>query len=165
MQAINTFGEVFVDVHDKATRSKNMKAIKNRDTKPEVKIRSLLHRNGFRFRIAPKTLPGKPDIWMKKWNTAIFIHGCFWHMHDCDFFHLPATRTEFWREKLGGNKLRDQKHVEALKAQGIRVLVIWECALRGKGKLSEAMLLILIKTWLLSGQKSGVIGSDGLRVD
>nr|WP_247709785.1 hypothetical protein [Morganella morganii] len=72
--------------------------MRNRDTRPEHHVRKLLHHNGFRFRLYPADLPGKPDIWMAKWRTAIFIHGCFWHMHDCDKFRLPATRTAFWQK-------------------------------------------------------------------
>lgn len=80
-----------MDVHDKKTRTKNMRAIKSRGTKPELIVRRLLHANGYRFRICPKTIPGKPDIWMAKWNTAIFVNGCFWHKHDCEMFKLPLS--------------------------------------------------------------------------
>lgn len=125
-------GKINLDVHDKETRSRNMRAIKSRDTKPELMVRRLLHQNGYRFRVSPAYLPGKPDIWMAKWNTAIFINGCFWHKHTCEMFKLPSTRTGFWLEKLEGNCKRDREKMQELTSLDIRVLVIWECALIGK---------------------------------
>lgn len=141
-----------------------MKAIKSRDTKPEMIVRKLLHRNGYRFRLSPVNLPGKPDIWMTKWNTAIFINGCFWHMHDCDMFRLPGTRTDFWRKKLDENRERDQNVIRELTSSGIRVLVIWECSLRGKKKLTPDLLLLLIKTFLRTDFKISEITSSGIMV-
>ncbi|WP_413483004.1 very short patch repair endonuclease [Morganella psychrotolerans] len=154
-----------MDVHNKETRSRNMQAIKNRDTGPELYIRKLLHNNGFRFRLCPANLPGKPDIWMAKYRTAIFIHGCFWHMHDCDKFRLPTTRTEFWQKKLSENKVRDEKNIRELHQTGIRTLIIHECALTGKIRLSDQILLTLIKTWLLSGVMCGEITDEGLVIN
>ncbi|MDW6092208.1 DNA mismatch endonuclease Vsr [Vibrio rhizosphaerae] len=153
-----------MDVHDKKIRSRNMKAIRSRDTKPELLVRKLLHNNGYRYRIAPAKLSGKPDIWLRKWNSAIFINGCFWHGHECEFFRLPKTRTEFWKEKIGKNKLRDVTNRQELRFEGLRVLTIWECALKGKGKLSETMLLTLIKTWLMCNESEAEITSEGLLV-
>lgn len=139
-----------------------MKAIKSRDTKPELLIRKLLHRNGYRFRVAPSNLSGKPDVWLAKWNVAIFINGCFWHGHDCELFRLPKTRTEFWEEKIGKNKLRDEVNRQKLEVSGIRVLTIWECALKGKGKLSDTILLTLIQTWLMCDESEAEITPEGL---
>ncbi|MCG3471819.1 DNA mismatch endonuclease Vsr [Xenorhabdus bovienii] len=153
-----------MDVHDKETRSRNMKAIRNRDTKPELIVRKLLHRNGFRFRVSSGKLPGKPDIWMAKWNAVIFINGCFWHMHKCEKFRLPDSRQEFWQKKLNSNRVRDRIKIEELKTSGIRVLTIWECALTGKGKLNDTILLTLFKTWLLSGEAESEIDSGGLTI-
>ncbi|WP_413492639.1 very short patch repair endonuclease [Morganella psychrotolerans] len=154
-----------MDVHDQETRSKNMRAIKNRDTKPEHHVRKLLHNNGFRFRLCSANLPGKPDIRMAKYRTAIFIHGCFWHMHDCDKFRLPATRTEFWQKKLSENKARDEKNIRELHKIGIRTLIIRECALTGKTRLSDQILLTLIKTWLISGVLYGEITDEGMVIN
>ncbi|MDR0218331.1 MAG: DNA mismatch endonuclease Vsr [Enterobacteriaceae bacterium] len=154
-----------MDIHDKETRSKIMKAIKSRDTKPELIVRKLLYQNGFRFRIYPGELPGKPDIWMIKWNAVIFINGCFWHMHECEKFHLPDSRQEFWQNKLNSNRIRDQIKIEELKTYGIRILTIWECALIGKGKLNDTILLTLFKTWLLSGKAEAEIDSGGLTIN
>ncbi|MBY7967100.1 very short patch repair endonuclease [Vibrio fluvialis] len=151
-----------MDVHDKATRSRNMKAIKSRDTKPELVVRKLLHSNGFRYRIAPANLPGRPDIWLAKWNAAIFINGCFWHGHQSTCFRLPKTKTEFWEEKINKNRRRDEANRRELRCSGRRVLTIWECALKGRGKLSETMLLTLVKTWLICGGPEAEITPEGL---
>ncbi|MBY8317171.1 DNA mismatch endonuclease Vsr [Vibrio fluvialis] len=151
-----------MDVHDKATRSRNMRAIKSQDTKPELLIRQLLHGHGFRFRVSYPGLPGRPDIWMAKWNTAIFVNGCFWHKHDCKMFKLPKTRTDFWLKKLEGNHNRDKKMILELSSSGIRVLVIWECALKGSSRLSSEIMLTLIKTFFLSGKQTAEISGKGL---
>src|SRR3954469_22069052 len=104
------------DVHDKATRSKNMAAIKGKDTKPEMLVRRFLHANGFRYKLHDKTLAGKPDIVLPKYKTVIFIHGCFWHGHkDCKYFVAPKTRTEWWLNKINGNVVNDEKAITALK--------------------------------------------------
>ncbi|EML0896172.1 DNA mismatch endonuclease Vsr [Vibrio parahaemolyticus] len=151
-----------MDVHDKKTRSKNMRAIKSRDTQPEIILRKAIHKKGLRYRICPADVPGKPDLYFPKYNAAIFVHGCFWHVHSCEYFRLPATRTEFWREKLNGNVGRDKKVLEALQKKGIRVLIVWECALKGKKRLPENMPALLAVTWLKSGVAAGVIDQRGL---
>ncbi|MAF97000.1 MAG: very short patch repair endonuclease [Micavibrio sp.] len=111
----------------KEQRSRNMAAVKNKNTKPEIKVRSHLHKHGFRFRLHDKNLPGKPDIILKKYKTVIFIHGCFWHGHNCKKGKLPATNTAFWKEKIGKNVNRDKKATQALQEQGWKVLTVWEC--------------------------------------
>lgn len=118
------------DVVDAATRSRMMSGIRGKDTRPELQVRRFLHAQGFRFRLHDKRLPGKPDLVLPKWKTVVFVHGCFWHMHDCRYFKLPGTRTEFWREKLAGNRARDEATRQQLEALGWRVLVVHECALR-----------------------------------
>ncbi|MFP4832577.1 very short patch repair endonuclease [Paraburkholderia sp. BR10879] len=110
-----------VDVVDTATRSRMMSGIRGRNTKPEKLIRSLLHRRGFRFRL---------NVLLHR-RAVVFVHGCFWHGHNCALFKWPQTRPEFWREKIARNRLNDAKALAALAAQGWRVAVIWECALRG----------------------------------
>lgn len=137
------------DVVDAATRSRMMSGIRARDTKPEKLVRSLLHRRGFRFRLHVRSLPGTPDIALPKYHAAIFVHGCFWHGHDCPFFRLPATRTAFWREKIDRNRANDRAARNALVAQGWRVAVIWECALRGADANPEAAVQRL-SGWLHS---------------
>lgn len=105
-----------------------MSRIKSRDTKPELIVRSLLHRQGFRFRLHDRSLPGTPDIVLKKHKTVIFVHGCFWHQHKgCKYAAMPKTRREFWRQKLAGNVTRDRRNRKALEKLGWRVLVVWEC--------------------------------------
>ena len=123
-----------VDVVDSATRSRMMSGIRGRNTKPEVLIRSLLHRQGFRFRLHARDLPGKPDIVLPRYHAVVFVHGCFWHGHDCPLFKWPRTRPDFWREKIKKNQANDNRTREALLANGWRVGIVWECALRGAGK-------------------------------
>jgi len=129
------------DVVDSKTRSRMMSGIKGKNTKPEIHVRSLLHRHGFRFRIHVDSLPGKPDIVLKRYRAVIFVHGCFWHAHHCHLFKLPSTRTEFWQTKIEGNKTRDTVTVKALKDSGWRVLTIWECSLKGRARLEESTLV------------------------
>lgn len=109
-----------------------MAGIRSRDTKPEIRVRKALHALGFRFALSSRGLPGKPDVVLPKWKVAVFVHGCFWHLHGCHLSKTPASNTEFWTEKLGKNVERDSRMVAKLLEEGWRVLLIWECALRGK---------------------------------
>lgn len=136
------------DVHDIATRKRNMRAIRGRDTKPELIVRKLLWQRGFRYRLQGKKLPGRPDLVLKKYNAVIFVHGCFWHLHDCAMFKWPGTRQEFWREKLTGNRMRDQRNIAALRDQGWRVGQVWECALKGRGRLAPEQVSDPLTDWL-----------------
>ncbi|MET2522953.1 very short patch repair endonuclease [Ralstonia sp. SM1884_UCD616_TZ26] len=129
------------DVLTPEQRQLNMSRIRGRDTKPEMLVRSGLHARGLRYRLHDRSLPGRPDLVFPKFHTAVFIHGCFWHAHGCALSKLPATRQDFWKKKLEGNAARDRKAIEALQADGWRVLVIWECALRGPGRLDEEAVL------------------------
>lgn len=140
-----------VDVVDAATRSRMMSGIRGRNTKPEILIRSLLHRHGFRFRLDVRELPGRPDIVLPRYRAAVFVHGCFWHGHDCALFKWPATRPEFWRDKIARNRANDAKAIAALAAQGWRVAVIWECALRGASRDPQAVVDRLA-AWLATEQ-------------
>ena len=131
----------FIDIVSEGQRSYNMSRIRSKDTKPELMVRSMLHRMGYRFTVnGPKNrqLPGKPDIVLPRYKTVIFVHGCFWHAHEnCKHFRLPKTRTEWWKAKLEGNALRDKKRVDELEAQGWMVLVVWECELKNLKKIPE----------------------------
>ena len=119
------------DVHRPQTRSYNMSRIRSRDTRPEMLLRSWLFSRGLRYRLHDKKLPGKPDLVLTKYKTAIFVHGCFWHGHDgCKNFKVPKTRTEWWIEKIKKNGERDQKAVAALIAGGWKVKIIFECKLK-----------------------------------
>lgn len=117
-----------MDTLSKEKRSWNMSRIKAKDTKPELFVRSLLHRMGYRFRLHQKNLPGRPDIVLKKYRTVIFVHGCFWHRHTgCKFAYNPKSRQEFWQNKFSENKARDKKNCLELEKLGWKVQVIWEC--------------------------------------
>ena len=118
-----------------------MSRIRGRDTVPEKRVRSLLHRLGFRFTLRNQKLPGRPDIVLKSRKTAIFVHGCFWHRHGgCKNAVLPKTRAEFWLAKLSGNVARDKENSIALKRQGWKVLTVWECEVEDELLLSQKLL-------------------------
>jgi DNA mismatch endonuclease, patch repair protein len=129
------------DVLTPEQRQLNMSRIKGKDTKPEMLIRRGLHARGLRYRVHDRSLPGRPDLVFPKYHTAVFIHGCFWHAHGCALSKLPATRQDFWRTKLAANAARDRRAIGALQADGWRVLVIWECALRGAGRQKDSVVL------------------------
>jgi DNA mismatch endonuclease (patch repair protein) len=119
------------DVHDKPTRSRNMAAIKGKNTRPEMVVRRGLHRRGLRFRLHRGDLPGRPDLVFPSRNIALFVHGCFWHAHaGCRYFKLPDKDRERWSQKLQGNRARDARNQSELISRGWRVIVIWECELR-----------------------------------
>ena len=118
------------DIVDKATRSRMMSGIRGKDTKPEMMVRKGLHALGLRYILNVGKLPGKPDLVFPKHQTALFVHGCFWHWHDCPAFRMPSSNQSFWREKIGSNRLRDQKNISALKSLGWKTLVVWECEIK-----------------------------------
>jgi DNA mismatch endonuclease (patch repair protein) len=138
------------DVVDPATRSRIMAGIKGRDTKPELLIRSGLHRMGFRFRLHGKGLPGRPDMVFAARSAVIEVRGCFWHGHDCPLFRWPATRPEFWREKITVNIARDAGNREALLAQEWRLAEVWECQLKGPRRRPAEELLKELAAFLRS---------------
>ncbi|OFI35426.1 very short patch repair endonuclease [Alteromonas lipolytica] len=141
------------DVHSKPVRRKNMKAVRAKNTKPELLVRKLLHGAGYRYRLHVKNLPGTPDIVLPKYKVVIFVHGCFWHMHDCALFRLPATRTDWWRQKLTENRLRSEAAEDFLRELGWRVVIVWECSLKGQAKLEPGDVLDKFTSWL-SGSTS-----------
>lgn len=128
------------DVHTAAQRRRNMAAIRSVDTKPEIRVRCALHALGYRFRLHRKDLPGKPDIVLPKLRTVVFVHGCFWHSHDCQWGSvIPKTRADFWAEKRAGTVERDRRKALALKEMGWRVLNIWECETRSEMHLRSIL--------------------------
>jgi DNA mismatch endonuclease (patch repair protein) len=132
------------DVHDKKTRSYNMSHIRSKDTKPEMIVRRFLFSKGYRYRLHVKYLPGKPDIVLPRYKTVIFIHGCFWHGHKgCKYFVVPKTRTEWWIDKINGNKENDAKSIKLLKSYEWKVIQIFECKL--KPRLLKPTLSGLLK--------------------
>ena len=149
------------DVHQPHTRSRNMAAIKGKNTKPELLIRSGLHRLGFRYSLHNRKLPGKPDLYFRKYKAVIFVHGCFWHGHDCHLFKWPKTREDFWREKISANVDRDIRNIQALEDAGLRVGIIWECALKGKTAIGLENVLRACSDWLRSDkEKLEVTGNE-----
>jgi DNA mismatch endonuclease (patch repair protein) len=134
------------DTLSKTERSLRMSLVKSRDTKPELIVRSLAHRLGFRFRLHVAHLPGSPDLVFPRLGAVIFVHGCFWHRHrsaSCTYARLPKSRQEFWVEKLEGNRKRDEVNVRKLRNQGWKVLQIWECELKDKERLKKRLLRFL----------------------
>ena len=141
------------------TRSEMMARIRSADTKPELMLRKALHVYGFRFRLHVRSLPGCPDIVMRKHGSAVFVHGCFWHGHDgCRNFRMPKTRSEFWSAKIKSNRDRDSRAVEALLDAGWRVLVVWECATRS---ICVDNLVQIVAEWLQGTETGAELGSDG----
>lgn len=119
------------DVHSPKIRSYNMSRIKGKNTKPELMVRKFLFANGFRYRLNQKNLPGKPDIVLAKYKTAIFVNGCFWHGHKgCKYFVPPKTRTEWWLQKIKETQRRDKQAEIQLNVMGWRVITIWSCELK-----------------------------------
>lgn len=139
------------DVVDRATRSRMMSGIRGRDTKLEVSVRKALHARGFRYRTGVQEMPGRPDIVLRRWRAVIFVHGCFWHSHDCALFRLPSTRPDFWHKKLTDTVRRDRRSFEALRSLGWRVGVVWECSLRGKGPQGVADVADQLAEWVMKG--------------
>jgi len=123
-------------------RSENMRRVGQKNTKPEIAVRKLLHSMGYRFRLHRKDLAGKPDIVLPKHKIAVFVNGCFWHGHDCPRGKRPSTNTEFWNEKLSRNVERDRSNCERLKAEGWGVAIVWECEIK---KLREHALFSLLE--------------------
>lgn len=135
------------DVVDPATRSRMMSGIRGKNTKPELLIRKALHARGFRYRLHCD-LPGKPDICLPKHQAVIFVHGCFWHGHECHLFKWPATRPEFWRAKIGRNREVDRAAEVRLACDGWRVAVVWECSLKGRARLPLELVTDECEAWL-----------------
>lgn len=142
------------DIVSGEVRSRMMSGIRGKNTRPEMLIRKALHMAGFRYRLHDTRLPGKPDLVFPKHQAVVFVHGCFWHGHGCHLFRLPATRTEFWQSKIAGNVQRDRRAVEILEGEGWRVATVWECALKGRTRLSFEAVIGNLSTWLRSEQSS-----------
>lgn len=138
------------------TRSRIMAAIRSGNTKPELLLRKALFARGYRYRVHAKSLAGSPDISLPKWGAVIFVHGCFWHAHNCGNVRLPKSNRAFWRRKLTRNVERDQAARAELLKQGWRVLVVWDCALKEKTPQQVDALADRVEAWLLGSKRSGV---------
>ena len=153
-----------VDVVDPATRSRMMSGIRAKNTRPELFIRKGLHALGFRFRLHRKDIQGRPDIVLPKYRALVVIHGCFWHGHDCRYFKLPATNTEFWRRKIDQNRQRDKCNLTLQLDNGWRCLVVWECAVRASRQDSKQLDAVSLSAqWLAGDSVAATIDEHGLK--
>lgn len=150
------------DVLTPEQRRLNMRRVKGKDTGLEMLLRRGLHERGLRYRLHSAAVLGKPDIVFPRYRVAVLAHGCFWHGHDCPLFKRPATRPEFWRNKIERNRIRDAKTIAELTKAGWRVLVVWECAVRGRGRLALSEVLDLAERFIRQGvaPASEVSGRD-----
>jgi len=139
------------DIMTPKQRSRCMSRVRGKDTTPEIYIRKMLWAAGFRYRLK-SNLPGKPDIVLKKHMAAIFVHGCFWHSHEgCPKSKLPATRKEFWTNKISSNIVRDKRNIAELKKRGWRVAVVWECSIKNQD--SKKATVLSLSNWISSNSK------------
>ena len=148
------------DIVSPEKRSQNMSAIRSKNTKHEVYLRKLLFAQGYRYRIADKSVPGHPDIFLRKYNTAIFVNGCFWHRHPgCKYAYTPKSRVEFWQKKFDDNVRRDSAVKAELLEHGIKLLTVWECAIRRmqRDKIEEERALAKIIFFIKSNEKNAEI--------
>lgn len=140
------------DVFTKPKRSDVMSKIRGKDTKPEMIVRSYLHQAGFRFRLHKKGVPGRPDLWLPKYNAAIFVNGCYWHRHrDCKYAYTPKQNRDFWQQRFDSNVVRDKENLATLRTLEVRVLVVWECQLNSVTNCERT--LPKISGWLVSKSK------------
>ena len=139
------------DIVPAEVRSRMMAGIRGRDTKPELLLRRGLHALGFRYRVSPKDVPGKPDLVFPKHHAVILAHGCFWHGHDCHLFRWPSTREDFWRAKIARNRERDAEVEAQLAGAGWRSATVWECALKGRERLQPETVIGNLAAWLHGG--------------
>ncbi|WP_018183110.1 very short patch repair endonuclease [Kaistia granuli] len=136
------------DVVGPITRSRMMAGIRSKNTDPEMQLRRALHARGLRFRLHSSNVPGKPDMVFPKFRAAVFVHGCFWHGHDCPLFKMPGTRQEFWSAKIERNRARDRVVQQQLKDAGWRSMTVWECAIRGPARLGIDATVDRVACWL-----------------
>ncbi len=133
-----------MDIKSREERSKNMAAIRSRNTKPEIYLRKLLFSRGYRYRVCSKYVSGHPDLYLKKYNTAIFVHGCYWHRHkNCKYAYMPKSRVEFWQKKFEMNQKRDYIVREELKDRQIKCLIVWECTINQMERNSDIQYMYL----------------------
>ncbi|WP_408022314.1 very short patch repair endonuclease [Spiribacter onubensis] len=145
---------------DRDTRSRMMSGIRGKDTKPELMIRKALHARSDPFRLHAPAVPSKPDLFLRRYRATIYVHGCFWHGHECHLFKLPSTRTEFWQQKIDRNRTRDAEVEAALRDQGWRRFVISEGALKGKTRLEFENLMNRLCQRLAAGGETGEIAGS-----
>ncbi|WP_258086902.1 very short patch repair endonuclease [Xenorhabdus bovienii] len=150
------------DIHNSEVRSRNMRAIKSRNTSIEKKIEKIIGELGVIYRKQVSDLPGKPDFVIDEYQAVLFVHGCFWHGHKCYMFKFPTTRREFWQKKINNNIYRDHVVIHSLLKLGLKVLVVWGCSLKGKYKLSDDDLSERIEEWLCENYSCAEIDIKGI---
>lgn len=141
------------DTFSPAKRSQIMSRIRAKDTAPELHIRKGLHALGFRYRLHDRKLPGKPDLVFPRFRSVIFVNGCFWHGHSCHLFRWPASNEEYWKPKISRTIERDYENMGLLKELGWRILVIWECAFRGRFRYPMVRVIEIASEWLVSNTR------------
>lgn len=149
-----------MDTVDKATRSKIMASVGQKDTGPEILLRSALHKRGLRYRLHDRGLPGSPDLVFPRFRAVIFVHGCYWHSHGCYRSTVPETRRDFWSKKFRDNKERDERQILQLLENGRRVLIVWECALIGKTSRPTGCVADAVSAWLYGTNARGEISGE-----
>ncbi|MBR8348869.1 very short patch repair endonuclease [Burkholderia ambifaria] len=144
------------DITDTATRSRMMSGIRGKNTKPELVVRKALYERGLRYRLHVRSLAGSPDLVLPRHKAVIFVHGCFWHQHNCALFKMPSSRTEFWKEKLNRNRERDREHMAKLLQDGWRVAVVWECSLRIAIKSNDESFFNRLADWIKAQELTSI---------
>lgn len=137
-----------MDIVSKERRSHIMSRVGQKDTSPEIFLRSALHKTGLRYRLHDRTLPGSPDLIFPRFRSVVFVHGCFWHSHGCYRSTVPSSRREFWEDKFCANRRRDARDIALLRERGWRVMIVWECALIGKNAFAPQNVVDRVRTWL-----------------
>jgi len=135
--------KVMVDTRSPSQRSMIMRSVGTKNTGPEVRVRRILHRHGYRFALHRRDLPGSPDVVLPKWSKVVLVHGCFWHGHTCRYGRPPKSRANYWLPKIAANKARDKRNRAELKKAGWKVLVVWQCEIRHSEKLEDKLLEFL----------------------
>jgi len=153
-----------MDTVDKATRSRIMSRVGQKDTGAETVLRSMLHKAGFRYRLYDRTLPGSPDLVLPRFGAVIFVHGCYWHLHGCYKSTVPKSRRTFWTEKFNANRQRDARNIRLLLERGWRVMTVWECALLGKTAIPAQELTRRVDVWLHGPKVRGEVSGTVIRV-
>jgi len=145
------------DIVTPTVRSRMMSAIKGRNTKPELLVRKRLFARGLRYSLHSSSLPGKPDLVFRRYNAVVFVHGCFWHGHECHLFKWPKSNPTFWRNKINRNRTVDIRTLKQLRTLGWRTMTVWECAVRGVPEQRLDVVADRLKRWIQGERLSGVI--------
>ena len=146
-----------MDTVDAKTRSRIMASVGQKNTGPEMTLRSALHKSGLRYRLHVKRLPGTPDLVFPKYGAVVFVHGCYWHSHGCHKSTMPKSRRQFWQAKFRANRERDRRNHERLRESDWRVMTVWECALVGRHALTLPDVVGIVRRWLVGTQTEGEV--------